>query len=73
MGTIEVESAKHTRQRKIKMLILGSIAVAGTLAVALTAPKAIEGMVKLGIIPKARQGEIYKLSTKALEKGRSSH
>ncbi|HEY4499287.1 MAG TPA: hypothetical protein VJH94_04485 [Candidatus Paceibacterota bacterium] len=58
MGKIEQESRKRTRKKLLQKVILGSVAAAGLLSVALVAPNAIQALAKLGIIDiKKRRGE----------------
>lgn len=67
MGHIEYESERRARNRKIQALILGTVAVAGVLAVAVVAPNVIGGMQKLGMLPKRRQGEYINAARKRLK------
>jgi DNA-binding transcriptional regulator PaaX len=58
MGKIEKEVRERHRRANIKKIILGTVAAAGILGVALVAPNALGAMAKLGIIPHGRQKEI---------------
>ncbi len=68
MGHMEERSWKQTRKGRTKMLILGSIAVAGGLAIALVAPNVLGAMRRLGVLPKGRQAEHITVARKRLKK-----
>jgi len=58
MGKIEQESKKRTQKAYLQKAILGSVAAAGFLAMAVVAPNALQSLAKLGIMDvKKRQGE----------------
>lgn len=67
---MEDKSRKCARNRKLKALILGSVAIAGGVAVALIAPNVLGAMGKLGLIPKRRQGEYIYAARQRLKKQR---
>ena len=65
---MEEESKKRSRNARVKALVLGSVAIAGGLAVALLAPNVLGAMGKLGLIPKNRQGEYVHAARRRLKK-----
>ncbi len=68
MGQMEEKSKRRTRNQKLKLLVLGSIAIAGTLAVGLVAPNVLGAMGKLGLMPKLRQEEYIGGARRRLKK-----
>ncbi|MBC7836476.1 hypothetical protein H7X87_01715 [Acetobacteraceae bacterium] len=59
----------HTRHN-LEKIILQSVATAGLLSIAVLAPNALGAMIKLGMIPKARQKEFIANSrTRLVQKG----
>lgn len=68
MGHIEELHRKRVRRAYLKTLILGSIAAAGGLSIALIAPNVIGALVKTGIVPKKRQEEHITIARKRLKK-----
>jgi len=68
MGQMEEESRKRSRNQHIQALILGSIAIAGGLAIALVAPNVLGAMEKLGLIPKGRQTEYINAARRRLKR-----
>jgi len=65
---MEEKSRKRARNQKLQALILGSIAIAGGVAVALIAPNVLGAMGKLGLMPKRRQGEYIYAARQRLKK-----
>lgn len=57
MGQLETEVKKRKRRADIKKIILGTVAVAGILAVGAIAPNVLGAMGKLGLLPSKRQKE----------------
>lgn len=68
MGQMEEKSKKRTRNQTLKMLILGSVAIAGALAIGLLAPNVLGAMEKLGLMPKLREGEYIRAARRRLKK-----
>ncbi len=68
MGRLEEKSRKRTRNQKLQALVLGSVAVAGGLAVALVAPNVLGAMVKLGLVPKFREEEYIRAAQRRMMK-----
>ena len=68
MGKLEIESKKRTRRANLKKIILGTIAVAGALSIAVVAPNVLGAMAKLGILPLKRQKEFIRASRERLIK-----
>ncbi len=68
MGKLEVESKKRTQRTNLKKIILGTIATAGVLGVAVVAPNVLSAMGKLGILPLKRQKEFIRASRDRLIK-----
>lgn len=66
MGHLEKESGKRTRRANIKKVILGSVAAAGVISVAVLAPNALGVLRKLGFLPNKRQKEIIRASRERL-------
>lgn len=66
MGKMELQSRLRTRKNNIQKMILGTVAAAGLLGIAVVAPNVIGAMAKLGIIPNKRQKEIIKRSRERL-------
>src|SRR3989344_4942664 len=58
MGKIEQESRKRTRTKLLQRAVLGTVAAAGMITMAVVAPNAIQALAKLGIIDtRRRRGE----------------
>lgn len=51
MGKLELTSRKRAKKKNVRKAILKSIALAGTLSVALVAPNAIAVLAKAGVLP----------------------
>ncbi|MDZ4226451.1 MAG: hypothetical protein U1C66_03090 [Patescibacteria group bacterium] len=62
MGRVEKESKKKAQRANLKKIILGTVAVAGGLGVAMVAPNALGAMAKLGLLPNKRQKEFINTS-----------
>ncbi|MDP3646001.1 MAG: CRISPR-associated endonuclease Cas2 [bacterium] len=68
MGKMEIESKRRTRKNDLKRLVLGTVAAAGLIGVALIAPNVIGAMDKLGLLPSTRQREYVNASRQRLMK-----
>lgn len=68
MGKMEEGSKKRTRNQKLKLLVLGSVAVVGMLAIGLVAPNVLGGMAKLGLVPKSREDEYIAAARRRLRR-----
>ncbi|MEK7509668.1 MAG: hypothetical protein AAB605_03070 [Patescibacteria group bacterium] len=68
MGHLEEKSRKRTRNELISALILGSVWLAGGIAIVLIAPNVLGAMGKLGLTPKARQEEYVSVARRRLKK-----
>ncbi len=68
MGKMEDESKKRTRKNDIKRLVLGTVAAAGLISIALVAPNVIGALGKLGFLPSRRQREYVNASRARLLK-----
>ncbi len=68
MGQMEESNRKRIRNRQLKALVLGTVAIAGGLAIALIAPNVLGAMAKLGLLPKGRQGEYIGTARRRLVK-----
>ncbi|MBI2474497.1 MAG: hypothetical protein HYV68_02235 [Candidatus Taylorbacteria bacterium] len=66
MGRLEETASKRLKKDTLKRIILGSVAAAGVLSVALIAPNALQMLKHFGIKPKGRQQEIIKRAYKRL-------
>ena len=66
MGYLEKESGKRARRANIKKVILGSVAAAGVISVAVLAPNVLGALGKLGFLPNKRQKEIIRASRERL-------
>lgn len=66
MGRLEDKTKITTKRKKIRDIILGTVAVAGVLSIGLVAPNVLGAMVELGIIPKKRQKDLIKRSRQRL-------
>ncbi|OHA26787.1 MAG: hypothetical protein A3C06_01450 [Candidatus Taylorbacteria bacterium RIFCSPHIGHO2_02_FULL_46_13] len=66
MLSLEKEVRTKTRRKNVQRIILGTIATAGLLSVAVVAPNALQALEKLGLIPSRRQQEIVSSSWKRL-------
>jgi len=62
MGNLEKELKKRTRNKNLQKIILGSVAVAGVMSVALVAPNAIQALIIFGLGKNKRQKEIINRS-----------
>lgn len=70
MGKLEENNRKRIKHSDLQKLILQTVAAAGVISIGLIAPNVVGAMVKLGIIPKRRQGEYARSSaSKMVEKG----
>lgn len=73
MGIIEDKIKKRARRKNIQKIVLGTIAVAGFLSVAMVAPNVISALGKLGIINSRRgyrhTGVINRARNKLIENG----
>src|SRR3989338_1082258 len=70
MSNLEERNRKRVQKDKLQKLILGTVAVAGVLAVGLVAPNVIGAMNKLGILPNPRRKEyISSSASKLVRKG----
>ena len=68
MSELEEKSRKKSRRKNLQYAILGAIAFAGILSVALVAPNVISALDKLGILPNKRQKEYIASSASKLVK-----
>lgn len=68
MSGIEKTAKTRDRTRKLNALILGSVALAGGLAVLLVAPNVLYAMDKLGMVPRKRQSEYIATARKRLKR-----
>ena len=68
MGKMESESRYRTKKGNLQRIILGTVAAAGFLSVALVAPNALKMFESFGIVPKRRHGEVIKNSRARLVK-----
>ena len=68
MGQLEEISKKRTRNQNLKLLVLGSVALTGVLAVGLVAPNVLGAMGKLGLMPKFREEEYIGGARRRLKK-----
>ena len=57
MGLSETKVAHRRRRNQIQNVVLGAVAVTGFLAVSALAPNALGALVKMGLVPTARQKE----------------
>ena len=62
MGNLESVSRRNTKRKNIQKVILGTVATAGILSVAVLTPNVLVAMNKLGLIPGKRQKEFIKRS-----------
>lgn len=70
MGKLEQVSRQRTRRRNIQKIILGAVATAGVLSIALVVPNVLGALGKLGFLPHPREGETVRRARKRLiEKG----
>ena len=67
MGHLEEKSKERSRRSSLQGIILGTVAVAGVLAVGLMAPNVIGAMGKLGMLPKRREDEYINAARKRLK------
>ena len=68
MGQLEETSKKRTRNQNLKLLVLGSVALAGVLAIGLVAPNVLGAMGKLGLALKFREEEYIGGARRRLKK-----
>lgn len=68
MTVLETQSTTRQRRANIKSMILGSVAIAGMLPIALIAPNVIGAIHKLGMLPKRRQDEYIAVARRKLKK-----
>lgn len=66
MGKLEKESAVRRRKANVRSYVLGAVAVAGVVGLAVVAPNALILLRAAGIKPHARQEEVIKRSTREL-------
>lgn len=66
MGQLERGSKKRRRRANLKKIILGTVAAAGLVGVAMVAPNVLGAMKKLGLLPSKRQIEIIQNSRQRL-------
>jgi DNA-binding transcriptional regulator PaaX len=66
MGVHERESRRKSRRKNLKKIILGMVAVAGLLSVAIVAPNVLQAFKKLGFLPGRRDKEIVVRSRERL-------
>lgn len=66
MGMIETESKRRKKKDELQKIILGTIAAAGLMSVAIMAPNVIGALNKLGLTKLKRQKEIITLTRKRL-------
>ena len=67
MAHLEERSKKRSSTNSLQAVLLGTVAVAGVLAVALVAPNVIGAMGKLGMLPKRREDEYINAARKRLK------
>ena len=67
MGHLEERGKERGRRSSLQGIILGTVAVAGVLAVGLMAPNVIGAMGKLGMLPKRREDEYINAARKRLK------
>jgi DNA-binding transcriptional regulator PaaX len=60
MGNLEKAIQKRTKRKNLQKIILGTVAAAGLLSVAVVAPNVIGAMSKLGFLPARRQKEFIR-------------
>lgn len=68
MGKLEEKDKIRRRKGNLQKVILGTVAMAGILSIALVAPNAIKAMDKLGILPRPRRREYISSSASKLVK-----
>ncbi len=68
MGDLEDKSKKRRRNESLRAILLGSVAVAGALSIALVAPNVLGGMKRLGLFPKPRQTEYIAAARRRLKR-----
>lgn len=68
MGEIEKVVNQRRHVKNLQNIVLGTIATAGVLSVALLAPNVLTAFQKLGLIPCSRQKEIIQMTRKRLVK-----
>ena len=66
MGRLETIHKKNARRANLKALVLGTVAVAGVLSVAVIAPNVLVAMKDLGMLPAKRQKEFIRASRERL-------
>lgn len=68
MGQLEESNKKKRRNEALRAIVLGSVAAAGALSVALVAPNVLGGMRKMGLMPKPRQAEYVASARRRLKR-----
>src|SRR3990167_7213832 len=68
MGKIEDKNIKRVKRENLQKIILGTVAMAGALSIALVAPNVIGALDKLGILPNPRRKEYVSSSASKLVK-----
>ena len=66
MGNLEKEARQRAKRKNLKKIILGTVAAAGLLSVAVVAPNVLGAMAKLGLLPAKRQKEFIKATRERL-------
>ncbi|MDO8590956.1 MAG: hypothetical protein Q7R65_03180 [bacterium] len=61
-GNLEKEIRRRTKRKNLQKIILGTVATAGLLSVAVMAPNVFGSMAKLGLLPGKRQKEFIKVT-----------
>lgn len=70
MGNLEEKSRQRKKRADIQKIVLGTVAAAGVISVALIAPGVLGAMKKLGLMPKRRQEDIIRRSqARLVERG----
>ena len=70
MGVIEEGSRRRTRRNQLRLVILNTVKVAGSLSIALVAPNVLGAMAKIGLLPSPRQKDVVTRSySQLVEKG----
>ncbi len=68
MGNLEEEPRRRAKRKNLQKIILGTVATAGLLSVAVVAPNVLGAMAKLGLLPSNRQKEFIKAARERLVK-----
>jgi len=69
MGKLEQRNKKRSKRKNLQQIILGTVATAGVLAVALVVPGVFVAMKRLGFIPNKRQKEYISSSASKMVRG----